>query len=963
MSGHSSLTINQTGGHVKAVLGPTNTGKTHYAIERMMAYSSGVMGFPLRLLAREVYDRVVAIKGKASVALITGEEKIIPKNARYYLCTAEAMPRTMATDFVAIDEIQMCADRQRGHVFTDRMLHCRGKFETLLLGSDSMETLVRALIDNVEVVSRPRYSELTYVKPTKLTRLPRRSAIVAFSIADVYGMAELIRRQKGGAAIVMGALSPRTRNAQVEMYQSGEVDYLIATDAIGMGLNMDIRHVAFAGTSKFDGRAMRYLTPAELAQVAGRAGRYKTDGTFSTLGGGDGCEALDPDTIDQIENHYFEQVRHIQWRNPKLDFSSPLRLIKGLEKPATIKGIHRHHDAIDLLALKALVKKDEITDRIQTPEHVALLWDICQIPDFKKLGFDDHFQLLEHIFGFLTSPAAKIPADFMAKQVRRLDNPKGDIDTLASRITGIRIWTYVSHRQGWLDDREHWEHVTRSVEDRLSDALHERLTQRFVDRRTAVLMRELRQRGALSVEINEQNIVSVEGHTIGELTGFTFKAEGGSARDDHKTLKSAAENALRGEVTRRAKLFANVGFRTLSLNFDKGLSKPQLWWEGAAIAHVTASAGLMAPTIQLIDGTLLDADAAELVQSKCQAWLSERVEEKLMPLLLLSRELNGETEAPEGAAPLTGLARGVAYQLLENYGVMRRAQVGKDLRQIDQDERKGLRRFGIRIGATSLYIPLILKPHATELRLMMWAMAEKPESLPALPTPGMVWVEVDQAAPKTFYEMAGFNVVGKKAIRIDMFERLADAVRPLGQNGDWFEVSPDIMGLVGVSGEDFAEVMNGIGYNNEIRMLPKPVPEAATAPIVEPATEPKAADPAEAAPETKDPKEPAAVKVEAEAPIAPEGADTADSEPELVERYFFRWAKKRKPQPAHTDQKQDGKRPAGKGKPSGKAGRGKPSGKPKGAKTFTARPPEKKADPDSPFAALAGLKDQLKTKK
>lgn len=961
-------------GIIKAVLGPTNTGKTHYAVERMLAYSTGVMGFPLRLLAREVYDRVVAVKGKNQVALLTGEERIVPKGARYFLCTAEAMPRHTSADFVAIDEIQMAADPQRGHIFTEHLLHSRGRFETLLLGASTMRYVINRLVPEAEILSRERFSNLSHIKPAKLSRLPRRSAVVGFSSSDVYGMAELIRRKKGGAAIVMGALSPRTRNAQVEMYQSGEVDHLVATDAIGMGLNLDVGHVSFSALTKFDGRTFRELTPSEAAQIAGRAGRYKKDGTFSTLGGGD--EGMDPMMIAQIEEHQFEPVRHLFWRNNKLNFASIPRLLRSLEEPATTDGLHRTRDSVDMLVLKALAADETISELVNHKEAVERLWNVCQIPDFRKLSLDEHVNLLRRIFADLMGPAGAIPHDWFARQVKRLDNTAGDIDTLAGRIASIRVWTYVSHRKEWLKDSAHWAHVTRSVEDKLSDALHEKLTQRFVDRRTAVLMRSLRQRDALSVSIDsETNQVSVEGHEIGELLGFSFRVEAGAARDDQKTLKAAAETALQVELTRRAKLFANVGYKTLEFNFDEGLGSPKLVWEGAPIATVHDSGALFAPRVKLVQNTLLQGENAELVREKAQEWLDTRVAEKLEPLVKLAQELNGEAEAPEGVAPLSGLARGVAFRLLEHYGVMSREKVDSDMRQLDQDARKGLRRFGIRIGASNLYIPVVMKPHATELRLAMWAMADKKEGLPSIPTPGMVWVDTQQDAPNEFYELAGFKPVGKKAVRMDMFERLADAVRPLGQNRDWFEVTPEIMGLVGLSGEDFAEVMQAAGYKHEVRQVapaPKEEPVAEKAAeegeVSESAeVEAVATEPTEATSEAKTETPEVSVETKPEgAPVEDAAAEVTVTEEELVERYYFMWAPKRRPRP-------DTAKTAGRGRSSGRGNAGdkparrSPKGGPKGkgAKFAGAsRPPkrEKKADPDSPFAALAGLKDALAKK-
>ncbi|MCJ9428150.1 helicase-related protein [Kordiimonas marina] len=1004
-------------GIIKAVLGPTNTGKTHYAVERMLGYASGVMGFPLRLLAREVYDKVVAIKGKRQVALLTGEERIVPEGARYFLCTAEAMPRHTMADFVAIDEIQMAADTQRGHVFTDHLLNTRGRHETLFLGASTMAGIIRRLVPEVEIVGRERFSNLSFAKATKLTRLPRRSAIVGFSASDVYGLAELMRRQKGGAAIVMGALSPRTRNAQVEMYQSGEVEYLVATDAIGMGLNMDIAHVGFSSLTKFDGRTFRDLTAAEAAQIAGRAGRYQKDGTFSTLSGGD---PMDPMMVAQIEEHQFDAVKRLYWRNHRLDFGTLARLERSLEMPATIDGLHRVRDTVDLLALKALKADPKIAERATDPAAVERLWNICQIPDFRKLSREDHVGLLRRIFVDLMGPAGVIPHDWVAAQVKRLDNCHGDIDTLAGRIASIRTWTYVSHRKGWLEDAAHWAHVTRSVEDKLSDALHERLTQRFVDRRTAVLMRSLRQRGQLSVSIDaETNQVSVEGHEIGELQGFSFRVDPEAGGDERKTLQSAAESALQVELTRRAKLFANVGFKTLAFDFSEGLDKPKVLWEGAAIATVHDTGALFAPRVKLVASTLLTGENADLVREKTQEWLDTRIAEKMEPLVKLAQELNGDIEAPEGAAPLSGLARGVAYRLVENYGVISRAAVAEDLKQLDQDARKGLRRFGIRIGASSLYIPLILKPHANELRLMMWAMAGKREGLPALPTPGMVWVDIQEGAPKEFYELAGFQIAGKKAVRADMLERLADAVRPLGQGGEWFEVTPEIMGLVGLSGEDFADVMQAAGYKHEVRQVPaakkaetteKSSEEGATvaeAPVAD-ATEAAAtvaessaettseapaetAEPAAEAPAEASAESPADASAEApaEAPVETPAETPVDAsaeaseeaaaevpaeagEGELVDRFVFQWAPRRKPRPEGAGRPRKGGRDAKGGAPRGDRGKGKPGarkggdrGDRGGARPMSARPPkkDKPVDPDSPFAALMGLKDQLAKKK
>lgn len=819
--------IGNAGGRLLAVLGPTNTGKTHYAVERMLGHSSGVIGFPLRLLAREIFDRVVAIKGPAKVALLTGEEKIVPDNPAYWVCTVESMPVAADVAFVGVDEIQLAADWQRGHIFTDRLLRARGREETVFMGAETVRPLIRRLLPDAEILTRTRFSQLKYVKPAKLNRLPRRSAIVGFSAESVYGLAELVRRNRGGTAVVMGALSPRTRNAQVELYQSGDVDYLVATDAIGMGLNMDIDHVAFAASHKFDGRTVRALTAAEVGQIAGRAGRHMNDGTFSTIAGGEAD--LDPLTVAQVEEHSFKSLKQLQWRNAKLDFKSPRRLIASLEQKPAREELVRTSEALDLAALKALAADPAVVDIVTTPAAARRLWEICQIPDFRKLSNADHLNLLRRIYKDLAGPKGVIAHDWIASQVSRLDNVQGDIDTLAARIAGIRTWTYVANRRDWLADAAHWAYVTRSIEDKLSDALHERLTQRFVDRRTSVLMRELRQRGELSVTIEETNEIVVEGHAIGRLDGFSFRADPSAAGDEHKMLESAADRTLKAEIARRAKIFTNIGWKTLKLDFSHGLHNPRLLWQDAPVAVIVKGGSAYEPQARLIADTMLAGPPAEQVRDKCQAWLDERLAAKLEPLIKLKAELDAPGDG-DGEAPLSGLARGIAFQLLERYGVLPRGQVAEELRQVDQDARKGLRRFHIRIGAIALYMPPVLKPHAVELRLMLWAVWNDIRALPPQPTPGLVWIQTAPSAPREFYEIAGFRLIGEnEAVRLDMLERLADAVRPLGKGGEKFTVSPEIMGLVGCSGDSFVRVMRTLGYGHETELVDKP-PEALPAP-------------------------------------------------------------------------------------------------------------------------------------
>jgi ATP-dependent RNA helicase SUPV3L1/SUV3 len=817
-------------GRIVALLGPTNTGKTHYAIDRMLSYSSGMIGFPLRLLAREVYDKIVAYKGKSRVALITGEEKIIPDNPAYYICTTESMPVTQPVEFLGIDEVQMAADWQRGHVFTDRILNARGRYETMFMGSDTVRTILKRLVPDLEVMDRPRFSKLSYSAPKRLANLARRTAIVAFRSEDVYGMAELLRREKGGAAIVMGSLSPRTRNAQVEMYQKGEVDYLVATDAIGMGLNMDIDHVALASTRKFDGVKYRDLTAAELAQVAGRAGRYQTNGTFSTLTDGDG--ELNAQMVEKLENHRFPPVKALLWRNTKLKFSSPDGLLKSLEVHPTTDGLAHGlalgPEAFDMWVLRKMAEKPEVQQWAKNPAKVRLLWEVCQIPDFQRVSPEHHVGLISTIYGFLAADFGLIPHEWMAKHVSRLDNCQGDIDTLAARIASVRIFTYISHRNGWLKDPAHWAFTARGVEDKLSDALHDRLTQRFVDRRTTELVKELRKKGNLKVSIENQDSVFVEGHLMGQMEGFSFNATKGTARDDHKSLKAAADKALREEVSKRAKAFIAAEDGQLTLDTSNGLGQPKILWRGAVVANLMKGLTTFQPKAKLLASSLLVDDDAEKVTARLDQWFQAHLEEEIGALFNLNAELNNNVKPEDDKAPLAGMARGIAFQLLEHYGILPREVVGDDLRKVELEERRGLHRYRIRIGSSTLYIQQLLKPAATKLRLVLWALwndiGNDKTRLPEIPTPGMVWVEMDKQAPEAFYQIAGFTPAGNKAIRVDMVERLADAVRPLGardktDDKGFFETTPEIMGLVGLSGLDYANVMKAIGYHHQVRKV------------------------------------------------------------------------------------------------------------------------------------------------
>ncbi|NBC96530.1 MAG: disulfide oxidoreductase, partial [Deinococcus-Thermus bacterium] len=644
-------------GRVFAVLGPTNTGKTHLAIERMLGHASGMIGFPLRLLARENYDKVARLKGRTRVALITGEEKILPPNARYFVCTVESMPLDKPVEFLAVDEIQLCADRERGHVFTQRLLGARGLSETMFLGADTMRGMIRRLVPDAQFVGRPRFSELSYVGEKKLTRLPRRSAVVAFSAADVYHTAELLRRQRGGTAVVLGALSPRTRNAQVEMYQAGEVDYLVATDAIGMGLNMDVDHVAFARLVKFDGQVPRHLRAPEIAQIAGRAGRHMADGTFGTT---DGVGGIDEDIVEAVESHTFEPVRHLMWRNSELDFRDPKHLLASLEVRAPVPELKRAPDADDHLSLIALTRDGDLVRRAAGSRPATrLLWEICQIPDFRKTLTDAHTRLLHRVWEQLSGPKGMLDPDWVARQVDALDRGDGDIDTLVQRIAHIRTWTFISHRPHWLADPGHWQQRARAIEDKLSDALHDRLTQRFVDRRSAMLAKTLADGRDLVSAVARSGDVLVEGEYVGHLEGFRFKPDAAEHGEDEKALMSAARRALRQEIARRVKrLEAETDDAAFALDADGTVR-----WGGEAVGRLAPGDTALTPRAEPLASDLLEPSGRDRVAKRLGRWLDGRVAAGLAPLIRLRD------------APLTGNARGLAFQLVEAFGTLPREDV------------------------------------------------------------------------------------------------------------------------------------------------------------------------------------------------------------------------------------------------------------------------------------------------
>jgi ATP-dependent RNA helicase SUPV3L1/SUV3 len=746
-------------GRLTAVLGPTNTGKTYLAIERMLGHESGMIGFPLRLLARENYDRIVKIKGAHQVALVTGEEKITPPGARYFVCTVESMPLDRAVSFLAVDEVQMAADPERGHFFTDRLLNARGINETMLLGADTIRPVLNRLLPDIDVVARPRFSKLSYVGPKKATRLPQRSAVVGFSANEVYAIAELIRRQRGGTAIVMGALSPRTRNAQVEMFQSGEVDYLVATDAIGMGLNMDVNHVWFASLRKFDGRQLRPLRDVELAQIAGRAGRHMNDGTFGTtidVGG------LDEETVEAIENHRFDPLRDLQWRNTALDFRSVPQLIASLNAAPPHAVLQRVREQDDQLALQTLAQHSEFLPRLHAPGRVKLLWEICQVPDFRKTMTEEHTALLGQLFQHLTQGGERLPEDWIDSHVKRLERFDGDIDTLMTRIAHVRTWTYISHRADWIQRATHWQERARAIEDRLSDVLHQRLTQRFVDRRAALLVRRLRDEGEMTTSVAEAGEVIVEGEHLGRIEGFRFVPDTTEGQTDQKAVLSAALRALRENLPTRLQAFAAAPDGELV--FDSQL---RVCWGGGPVARLLPSGDVLAPKVEALPSDLLDGPAREDVRKRATAWVETRIRLGLSELM----------DARAASDQLPPGARGIVFQLCEHLGVLPRRPIEQQLAELSEDDRKALAKLGVRVGVYSLYFPSMLKPVPIRLRAGLWMVASSRDTIPPLPIEGRTSMDLPQGAEREFYAAIGYLPLGNHAIRADMVERLAAMAR------------------------------------------------------------------------------------------------------------------------------------------------------------------------------------------
>ena len=930
---------------VKCVLGPTNTGKTFYAMDRMLGYQTGMAGFPLRLLARENYDKLVARLGPSDVALITGEEKLIPPNARYFCCTVEAMPLERSVDCLVVDEIQLCGDRERGHIFTDRLLHARGRHETLLLGAHTMRPLLETLLPEAEFISRDRFSRLTYAGQKKTTRLQRRSAIVAFSAAEVYRVAELVRRQRGGAAVVMGALSPRTRNAQVELYQNGDVDFLIATDAIGMGLNMDIGHVALADDMKFDGQSMRRLAPSELAQIAGRAGRHTTDGTFGVT---EDCRPLDQEVIDAIETHYFPPVRQLYWRARNLNYNTLDGLLKSLEAAPPYAFMARKGDGVDHLTLQALADRPDIRALADSPGRLRILWDVAQIPDFRKTLTDSHVVMLARIFDSLARHG-QLDGRWVAAQLSHLDRLDGDIDTLMTRIAHIRTWTYITHKTGWTDAKQDWQELAKSIEDRLSDELHNRLTQRFVDRRAAHLSRRLKESTTLMASVRLDGTVLVEGEEVGSLNGFTFVpslSETGGDSEEKAMILAAARKGLPDEIERRVAALTISADPAFKLD-DKG----RISWRDAPVGRLVRTEALYAPRAEVADSDLLSADQKARMADRLTQFIADHINTVLAPLMALSKpdqlftapdaqeaQETQETQPPQGQqalapdapdAPaanspetpedtpadaqtaaevalstpraLSGAAKGLVWQIYEGLGTVERRTVAGQLREIADADKPLLAKAGLRVGTESLYLPEMLKPAPIALRVLLWCLHNQtfPDCGP--PPEGRVSFAIPEGAEDVaagFWMAAGYRRLGPRIMRVDMVERVAALVRAAARQGA-FEIADDMLSLAGVGREDMALMLADLGCR-QVGERP-----------------------------AEDPEKPAIAQ-------------------------FERIQKKHKSRPHQKSQGKGQDRQPGKGGPRGN--NNKHQNKGHNQNRSPRQRPEKQPDPNSPFAVLAALK-------
>ena len=780
---------------ISAILGPTNTGKTHLAIETMLSFESGMIGFPLRLLAREVYDKVLKRLNTDSVALITGEEKIIPSNAKYFLCTVESMPIDKRLDFVAIDEIQMCSDHERGHIFTDRLLNMRGEKLTMFMGSNTIRNIVAKLDDDVEFINRNRLSKLSYSGHKKISRIDRKTAIIAFSAEEVYAIAELIRRQKGGASIVMGSLSPKTRNAQVELYQSGDVDFLVATDAIGMGINMDLNHVYFSNLKKFDGKKLRRLNLSEIGQIAGRAGRYMNDGSFGITGQ---CGIISPENVELLENHKFEEISCLFWRNSNLNFNNSTSLIKSLDEKPHKDWLRKIYECEDEKALKFFLKDKNFENIESNQEKLRLLWECCQIPDFVKKTYGNHYEVIGNVFKYLNSKKGKISNDYLRLQLMKLDKLDGNVDSLSNRIANVRTWSYVSNKNNWVEDHNYWIEKTKLLEDRLSDRLHEELTKTFIDKRASILARGLKQDMEFDTKILENNDVIIDNQFIGKINGLKLELDlkKGALETDIKSLKKAARQSVGPELEKRVKIIIDTGL--VELRDDS-----KIYWNNSAIGRLTAGKDYLNPNLELIVDDILEQDQKQKLSDFIGKWLKNKIGTVLKSLIDLKniKEKNSSTKA-------------LAYQLYENNGVIKREQVSEYLEKLDQSERKTLRNIGVKFGRYHVFLYKLIKPDAVSLRTLLWKNYHQKYFNLRPPTFGLNFLNDKDFKNKNFMLLCGFEKFDTFFVRIDILERLFIQILNSDdkEKKKMIKMVPEMINLLGCSRENFKKLISMMNY-------------------------------------------------------------------------------------------------------------------------------------------------------
>ena len=784
--------MNTSSSKIIALLGPTNTGKTYVAIEKMLKFETGIFGLPLRLLAREVYDKCVNKVGVEKVALITGEEKIIPSTACYYICTVESMPKDKLVDFIAIDEIQMCADRERGHIFTERLLESRGSKLTMFLGSQVMANIIKELVDNVDFENKERYSKLSYSGIKKISRLERKVAIIAFSIEEVYAIAELVRRQKGGAAVIMGSLSPKTRNSQVGLYQSGDVDYLIATDAIGMGLNMDINEIYFSNLKKFDGKKTRRLNLIEMSQIAGRAGRYKNDGGFGTTGD---CETLNSDEIEKIEKHQLPDTKSIYWRNSKLDFKNPENLISSLELKPLKKNLLRTNDSLDESVLRFFLKKG--ANNIIYRQNLELLWECCQIPDFEKKAYGQHINIVDKVFQFLSTRKKRIPSSFMKEQLKGLDKDHGNVDLLSHRLSNVRTWSYVANKKNWVENSDYWVQLTKSIEDKLSDKLHEELTKSFIDKKISILSRSLKQDLILNTEINDKNKIFIDGQLVGELKGLKFLIEvtPKTLDTDIKSIKKAARKGVEEELIKRV----NEILSKAEIKLD---NSGKILWKDNPIARLKKGNDYLNPDIDIISDDALNEDSKLKLIVFLNNWLTNHINEVLGDLIKLNKH------------KITNqYLRGLLFQLYENNGVIKRDEVNNIVKLIPGDERKKLWGMGVKIGRYHIYLPKMLKPKAVEFRIGLWKIFNNLSDKNKIPKSGLNFLTGNNLN-KNFLLLCGFEKFREFFVRIDILEKLFLKIIENTKDKK-FKINAEMMNLLGCSKENFYKLMTYMNYKKD----------------------------------------------------------------------------------------------------------------------------------------------------